>query len=294
MEKHITYEFKTIRDSVRRWLEEDIGPGDVSSLATVSDDHASNAIIHAKQSGIVAGIPIAMMVFEEVDPSLQVKAIVTDGDDVSPGEHLLELNGKTRSILAAERLALNVLQRLSGIATQTRVYVDALTHSDHVPRIVDTRKTTPGMRLLEKYAVRIGGGHNHRFGLYDAVMLKDNHIKAGGGIEVAIRRVRANVPHTLKVEVEVESLQQVQEAVHAGADIIMLDNMSIELMTQAVQLIRQAAPRTIIEASGGVNQSNVREIAQTGVDVISIGGLTHSVKAMDISLDLFEKKEPQI
>jgi len=280
-----------LKDQIRAWLREDIGPGDISSLAILPEGHRSRAVIHAKQAGIAAGLPVAEAVFAEVDASLAVKRVAREGAPLAVGDVLLEVEGSTLSILSGERLALNLLQRLSGIATATRAFVDAVEGVEPKPRIVDTRKTTPGMRQLEKYAVRVGGGHNHRFALFDAVMLKDNHIKAAGGVKEAVARARAYVPHTMRIEVEVESLEQVEQAIEAGADIIMLDNMEPARMLEAVARIRSASTRIVIEASGGVNLTTVRAIAETGVDVISVGGLTHSVKALDISLDLGEKKE---
>jgi nicotinate-nucleotide pyrophosphorylase (carboxylating) len=204
---------------------------------------------------------------------------------VEKGQQIAEVEGSVRSILSGERLALNLLQRLSGIATRTNQYVQAIAGTK--ARVVDTRKTTPGLRLLEKYAVRVGGGHNHRYALYDAVMIKDNHIKGAGGIKQAVDAARATIPHTMKIEVETESLEQVREALEAGADIIMLDNMELERMKEAVALI---AGRAVVEASGGVTLETIRSIAETGVDVISVGALTHSVKALDISLDLNQRK----
>jgi nicotinate-nucleotide pyrophosphorylase (carboxylating) len=279
-----------IKSSVRAWLEEDLGPGDVSSWSVLPEDHQSRAVIHVKEEGIAAGLPVAELVFREINPSLQVRRLAEEGAAVSKGDVLLEIEGSTGSILSGERLALNLLQRLSGIATKTRRFVDQVSDLPSPPRIVDTRKTTPGLRMLEKYAVRIGGGHNHRYGLFDCVMLKDNHIKAAGGITQAIARSRAHIPHTMKIEVEVETLEQAAEAAKAGADLIMLDNMDVETMKEAVQLIRAAAPQIVIEASGGITLDTVRAAAETGVDVISVGELTHSVSSLDISLDLNEKK----
>ncbi len=292
-ESLVTLDLSSVRSSIEAWLREDIGPGDVTSLSIVTPDHASRAVIHAKQAGVVAGLPVAEMVFATVDPALTVKRIAAEGAAIARGDVLLELEGRTLSILTGERLALNLLQRLSGIATRTREFVQALEGVEPRPRIVDTRKTTPGLRLLEKYAVRVGGGHNHRFGLYVAVLLMDNHIKAAGGVLEAVARARAAVPHTMRVEVEVESMEQAEEAIRSGADIIMLDNMSTERMKEAVARIRSANPKTVVEASGGVNLQTVRAIAETGVDVVSVGGLTHSVQALDISLDLNEKKGVQ-
>ncbi|RUS48304.1 carboxylating nicotinate-nucleotide diphosphorylase [Cohnella sp. AR92] len=279
---------EAVRGQIRAWLAEDIGNGDVTTMATVPEGQQSKAIIHAKASGIIAGIPLARMVFETVDPTLTFDAKVSDGDKAEQGTVLAVVEGSSHSILTGERLALNLLQRLSGIASVTRVYVDA---AEGFPvRIVDTRKTTPGHRALEKYAVRIGGGYNHRFGLYDAVMIKDNHIKAAGGIPQAVAAAKARVPHTMKVEVEAESLGQALEAARAGADIIMFDNMSPAAMKDAAVRVRELVPHVLLEASGGVRAEKVREIAASGVNVISVGGLTHSFQALDISLDLNEKK----
>lgn len=273
---------------IKEWLAEDIGTGDITTLTTIPVQQQSKGIIHVKEDGIIAGLPIAELVFHEVDPSLQVTCKVKDGSLVTKGDVIMEVEGRTHSILTGERLALNLMQRLSGIATKTKQFVDALEGLS--TRLVDTRKTTPGHRLLEKYAVRVGGGYNHRFGLYDAVMIKDNHIKGSGSISEAIANARQQIPHTMKIEVEVESLVQAAEAIEAGADIIMLDNMKPELMKQAVQQIRQSAPHLVIEASGGVSLQTIRDIALTGVDVISVGGLTYSFHALDISLDLNAKK----
>jgi nicotinate-nucleotide pyrophosphorylase (carboxylating) len=241
-----------------------------------------------KEDGIIAGLDIAKLVFEIVDPNIEYQALVKDGNRVTKGTVIAEAEGSTHSLLTGERLALNLMQRLSGIATKTRSFVDAL---EGLPtRLVDTRKTTPGHRLLEKYAVRIGGGANHRFGLYDAVMIKDNHIKGAGSIRDAVERARARIPHTMKIEVETESMAQIEEALKSGADIIMFDNMSLEAMTEAVRYVKSQAPHVITEASGGVRLETIRGIASTGVDVISVGGLTYSFHSLDISLDLNEKK----
>ncbi|TMV44300.1 carboxylating nicotinate-nucleotide diphosphorylase [Paenibacillus mesophilus] len=273
---------------IRLWLEEDIGTGDVTTMTTIPLDQQSKGIIHVKESGVAAGMPVAEQVFRIVDPTLVFIAKVQDGAAVEKGTVLAEVSGSTRSILLGERLALNLLQRLSGIATRTRQYVDAL--KGFPVRLVDTRKTTPGHRALEKYAVRVGGGHNHRFGLYDAVMIKDNHIKGAGGITAAITAARAQIPHTMKIEVEVEGFDQLDEALGAGADIIMLDNMAPDAMKRAVDIIKGRAPHTVVEASGSVTLETIENIARSGVDVISVGRLTYSVQALDISLDLNEKK----
>lgn len=286
------YEFGSydyaLREQIRAWLAEDVGSGDITTEATIPPGQQSVAIIHAKESGVVAGLPAARLVFEVVDSSLAFRALVQDGQWVEKGTVLAEVEGSTHSLLTGERLALNLLQRMSGVATKTRGFVDAL---QGLPvRLADTRKTTPGHRLLEKYAVRIGGGSNHRFGLYDAIMIKDNHIKGAGGIAQAVAAARSRIPHTMKIEVEAESMPQVQEALAAGADIIMLDNMPYGQMREAVAAIRIAAPHVIIEASGNVRLDTVKAIAECGVDVISVGGLTYSFNALDISLDLGSKK----
>jgi nicotinate-nucleotide pyrophosphorylase (carboxylating) len=280
---------KQMNHQIRMWLAEDIGNGDITTITTIPADHQSKGIIHVKEAGVICGIPVAEMVFREVDSDVLFLAQVSEGSSVEAGTVIAVAEGSTRSILMAERLALNLMQRLSGIATQTKSFVDAL--DGIIVRLADTRKTTPGHRLLEKYAVRTGGGFNHRFGLYDAVMIKDNHIKASGGIVPAIDAARKSIPHTMKIEVEVESMEQVKEAILAKADIIMLDNMNCADMKRAVDYIKSEAPYITVEASGGVTQQTVKEIALTGVDVISVGGLTSSIKSLDISLDLNEKKE---
>jgi nicotinate-nucleotide pyrophosphorylase (carboxylating) len=278
-------------ESIRQWLREDVGSGDITSLSTIAVGHESKGIIHAKDEGIIAGIPLAKLVFEIVDPSLSFVAHVNEGEVVGRGTILAVVEGNTHSILTGERLALNLLQRLSGVATKTKLFVDIL---QGLPtRLVDTRKTTPGHRMLEKYAVRVGGGANHRFGLYDAVMIKDNHIKGAGSIGQAVSRARAHIPHTMTIEVESENLEQVNEAILAGADIIMLDNMSHSLMKEAVKIIRSKASHIKIEASGNVSLDTIRGIAECGVDIISVGQLTYSFDNLDISLDLNAKKEDQ-
>ncbi|MCM3631345.1 carboxylating nicotinate-nucleotide diphosphorylase [Paenibacillus glycanilyticus] len=277
-----------LRELIRGWLAEDIGSGDITTATTIPAGSQSTAVIHVKESGIIAGLPVARLVFEVVDSSLQFEAKVSDGEYVEKGTVIATVEGSTHSLLTGERLALNLMQRLSGIATKTNAFVAAL---EGLPvRLVDTRKTTPGHRMLEKYAVRVGGGANHRFGLYDAVMIKDNHIKGAGGIRQAVEASRAAIPHTMKIEVEAESLEQVEEALACGADIIMLDNMAPSLITEAVGLIKTRSPHVIVEASGNVRLDTVRAIAACGVDVISVGGLTYSFNALDISLDLNAKK----
>ncbi|WP_431085619.1 carboxylating nicotinate-nucleotide diphosphorylase [Paenibacillus sp. 8b26] len=274
---------------IRSWLREDTGSGDVTTRWTIEPNHQSKAVIHAKESGVVAGLPVAELVFRVVDPSLSFTPLVTDGQWIEQGTVLAEVTGSTHAILTGERLALNLIQRMSGIATRTKSFVDQLQGLS--TRLVDTRKTTPGHRLLEKYAVRVGGGSNHRFGLYDAVMIKDNHIKGAGGIIQAVTRARTHIPHTMTIEVETENMEQIQEALNAGADIIMLDNMSVQDMKEAVRFIREQAPHVKTEASGNVSLDTVRAMAESGVDVISVGRLTYSFRNLDISLDLNAKKD---
>ncbi|MFB7817927.1 carboxylating nicotinate-nucleotide diphosphorylase [Paenibacillus chitinolyticus] len=280
--------FKQIRQNIKLWLDEDIGTGDVTTMYTIPADQQSKGIIHLKESGIVAGLRVAQEVFAEVDENLVFSPQVKEGEFVSKGTVIAIVTGNTRSILKGERLALNLLQRMSGIATRTRQYVNAL---EGLPtRLVDTRKTTPGHRMLEKYAVRVGGGFNHRYGLYDAVMIKDNHIKGAGSITAAVRAARSRIPHTMKIEVEVENFEQLDEAIAVGADIIMLDNMKAADMAKAVSIVKSQAPHVLIEGSGSVTLETIKSLAETGVHVISVGRLTYSVSALDISLDLNEQK----
>lgn len=276
---------RELQRKIEEWLFEDVGHGDITTMTTISADEKGLGILYAKESGIIAGLDIAEQVFHTVDHELDFQRRVAEGSQVKKGDVIAEVTGSVQAILVGERLALNLLQRLSGIATRTQLFVNEIKHTK--ARVVDTRKTTPGLRLLEKYAVRVGGGHNHRFALYDAVMIKDNHSKGAGGIKEAVMKAREAIPHTMKIEVEAESLEQVHEALSAGADIIMLDNMSCEMMREAVHIIQGKA---IIEASGGVTLETVSAIAETGVDVISVGGLTHSVTSLDISLDLNQRK----
>lgn len=275
-----------IRDIVTRALQEDIGHGDLTTVSLVPTDAYTKGIIHVKEAGIIAGLPVAKLVFELIDPTLNFEAKVNDGNRVEKGDIIAEVFGSARAILIGERLALNFLQRLSGIATKTARCVELITY--YQARIVDTRKTTPGLRVLEKYAVRVGGGKNHRFGLFDGVLIKDNHIRLAGGIQQAVIQARQAVPHTVKIEIEVEDLQGVAEALEAKADIIMLDNMSPEQMKEAVRII---AGNALVEASGGVSEETLVEVAKSGVNLISMGALTHSVQALDISLDVEEIKK---
>ncbi len=275
-----------LAEVVERALREDLGFGDITTDRIVPADCLARGLIQSKDNGVLAGIEVARRVFTYLDPQVTFTAFKRDGQTLKPGELIAEISGFARTILSGERVALNFLQRLSGIATQTQRYAEKIKGYSAV--IVDTRKTTPGLRTLEKYAVRMGGGKNHRFGLYDAVLIKDNHIKIAGGIKAAVERVRGQIPHTLKIEVEVESLAQLEEALAAKAEVIMLDNMSPDLLRQAVAL---TGGRALLEASGGVTEATVTEIAATGVDLISVGALTHSVKALDLSLDIGSVKE---
>jgi nicotinate-nucleotide pyrophosphorylase (carboxylating) len=266
-------------------LAEDVGPGDFSTLWTVPPERRALARIVAKAPGVLAGTEVAVEVFRRVDPSLAIDAVAPDGTEVEPGALAMSVQGSARSILTAERTALNFLQRLSGVATVTRRYVEAVAGTG--ARIIDTRKTTPGMRRLEKAAVVAGGGANHRVGLFDMVMIKDNHIAAAGGITAAVQAVRRANDRGLRVEVETTNLDEVREALAAGVDRIMFDNMTPELMRQAVDLVRAAGPaRPETEASGGITLETIGGYARTGVDFISVGALTHSAPALDLSLQL--------
>lgn len=278
-------DWKLIKEFVKQCVYEDIGSGDITTNSIVPAGASAKGIIHIKQSGVVAGLAVAEGVFHLLSPDISFTPKVQDGDNVEYGTVLAEVEGDAKAILTGERAALNFLQRMSGIATQTAFFVEKV--KEYPVRVVDTRKTTPGLRILEKYAVVAGGGYNHRFGLYDAVMIKDNHIKVAGGITQAILAAKKKVSHMVKIEVEVEDLAGVTEALQAKADVIMLDNMDIDTMKQAVAMIGHSA---LVEASGGINKENIVDIAKTGVDIISIGALTHSVKAVDISLDIGQIK----
>jgi nicotinate-nucleotide pyrophosphorylase (carboxylating) len=264
-------------------LREDLAQGDITSEATIPADRQASALMLAKQDGVISGMEAAKAVFTRIDPEIQFDGMVADGDRVTRGTKLAVITGNARSILSAERTALNLIQRLSGIATVTARYVETIAGTGAT--VVDTRKTTPGMRYLEKAAVRHGGGSNHRYNLGDAVLIKDNHLAAIGGehpIRDAVLAAKRRAPHTAKVEVEVVDLAGAQEAVDAGADIIMLDNMSPAEMRAAVSLIGH---RALVEASGGITLETIRSVAETGVDLISSGALTHSAPSLDISLE---------
>ena len=260
-------------------LAEDIHTGDITTLAMLPQARRMRARLVAKEPMVLAGIAVAERVFARLDPTIRFEAAFSDADRLEVGDIIARLEGDAAALLQGERVSLNLLQRMCGIATQTAAFVKELEGTG--ARVVDTRKTTPGLRVLEKYSVRVGGGTNHRTGLYDGVLIKENHIAAAGGILEAVRRARSYIPHTLKVEIETETLEQVALALQAGADIIMLDNMSLAEMSEAVLVI---GGRALVEASGGVNLQSIRAIAQTGVDIISVGALTHSVRAADISM----------
>ena len=266
-------------------LSEDQTFSDPTTGALVPPEIKGNGMLRAKGAGVLAGVAVASAVFQRVDAKLQFQALLPDGSFLSPGDGIARVWGSAGSILRAERIALNFLQRMSGIATDTNRYVRAVQGCP--ARIVDTRKTVPGHRYLDKYAVRMGGGHNHRMTLADGILIKDNHIEAlrsrEMGLGQVVRLALARASHTIKVEVEVETLEQLREALDAGAPIVMLDNMPIETMREAMSMVNG---RAVVEASGGINLETVRAVAETGVDLISIGGLTHSARALDISLDL--------
>lgn len=265
-------------------LLEDIGEGDVTTNTIIPGNHRSKAVLIAKEDFVLAGLPFTERIFKLINSALKFKANKKDGDIVKKGAVIAAINGNTRSLLTAERTALNILQRLSGIATLTYRFTEKV---KGLPvNIVDTRKTTPGLRTFEKYAVRAGGGKNHRFGLFDGILIKDNHINAAGGIEKAVNMAKLKAQHMLKVEVEAKNIREVRSALSAGAEIIMLDNMSIEDIKKSVRMIRSQNPKVIIEASGNINLENIRAVAETGVVLISVGALTHSAAAVDISMDI--------
>ena len=278
-------EMEAVRKIIRRALEEDIRSGDVTTSATLTGSETGLATALAKEDLVVAGMDVFREVFRIRDGGLVFETGLSDGAWAPRGTILATVTGSLASILTAERVALNLFQRMCGIATLTKQFVDTVAGTK--ARILDTRKTMPGLRILDKYSVRIGGGHNHRYGLYDGVLIKDNHIEAAGGIAEAVRRVRGQAPLMVKIEVEVKNLAEVEEALAVGADIIMLDNMSVDAMKKSVQLIGGSA---LVEASGNVTLATVRAIAETGVDFISAGALTHSARAADISLKV--KRRP--
>ncbi len=262
-------------------LDEDIATGDVTTDSIVPPGSAGKASITAKEALLVAGMDVAAMVFSRLDPGIAFETICKDGTMAEPGQTLARISGELRPLLWGERTALNFLQRLSGIATNTRSHVEETKGLD--VRLVDTRKTTPGWRMLEKYAVRVGGADNHRMGLFDGILIKDNHIAAAGGIDSAVARARAGAPHMLRIEVEASDMEQVAQALEAGADIIMLDNMDVDQIRQAVNIIDKKA---LVEVSGGVTKKRIKILAQAGVNILSCGALTHAARSMDISMNI--------
>lgn len=288
-----------VREIVRRALAEDLGTGDVTSESLVPERAMDRAFIVARAPGVLAGIPVAEEVFRQVSLAVRFRALAQDGQAVAAGERVIETHGPARALLAGERVALNFLQRLSGIATLTRRCVEAV--RGHDVKVLDTRKTTPGLRALEKYAVRMGGGVNHRFGLYDQVLIKDNHLRAllpeagdlPGAVRLAVTRARAHLGARMRVEVEAEDLAMVRAAIEAEADIIMLDNMSLDAMREAAAWVRaqrraRGSDRPITEASGGLTLDRLAAVAATGIDTLSLGALTHSVPALDLAMDFDE------
>lgn len=264
---------------IRNALQEDIGLGDVTTMATVEPGVAARAELVAKEDFVLSGIDVAGRVFQLLNVNVKFEKLLEDGQDVRRGEVLAWLKGEASALLQGERVALNLLQRMSGVATLTAQFVRET--AETAATIVDTRKTTPGLRVLEKYSVRMGGGRNHRTSLYDGVLIKENHAAAAGGIAIAVARARQRVPHTLRIEVETRTIEEVREALEAGADILLLDNMDLETLREAVRVV---GGRALTEASGGVNLKTVKAIAETGVNLISVGALTHSYQAVDISM----------
>lgn len=271
------------RNLIETALNEDIGTGDITTSLLIRQKVEVKARLFAKDDLILAGREIFFEVFESIDPKISGKGFFQDGEEVKKGEVVAELRGDARSILKGERVALNFLQHLSGIASLTREITEKITKYN--VKLLDTRKTTPGLRALEKYAVRVGGGSNHRFGLFDGILIKENHIVVAGGIKAAVEKAKANAPNDLKVEVEVKDLKEVRTALEAGADILLLDNMNLDTMEKAVKMVRK---KVLLEASGCINKDNVEAIAKTGVNFISMGVLTHSAPAKDLSLEIVE------
>jgi nicotinate-nucleotide pyrophosphorylase (carboxylating) len=272
-----------IDEAVQRALDEDLGrAGDITSIATIPETTPARAIMVARQAGVIAGLPLAVATFQKLSADINIRPHVGDGAAVTSGGHVLAISGPARAVLAGERTALNFVGRLSGIATLTADYVRQTAGTNM--RICCTRKTTPGLRALEKYAVRCGGGFNHRFGLADAILIKDNHIAVAGGITAVLRRARAHAGHLVKIEIEVDTLAQLREVLDTGlADVVLLDNMDIATLTEAVKL---ANGRVVLEASGGVARDSIAKIAATGVDYVSSGALTHSAQNFDVALDI--------
>ncbi|MCT4585549.1 MAG: carboxylating nicotinate-nucleotide diphosphorylase [Peptostreptococcaceae bacterium] len=269
-----------VKNIIKNALYEDIFTGDITTDNLIDEKNMKTAVITAKENGILCGIDIAIMTFNMLNSTLVFEILKQDGQKVLKGEDVLIIKGSTKDILKAERVALNFLQRMSGIASKTRKYVEEL--NDDSIKLVDTRKTTPNLRILEKYAVKIGGAKNHRFGLYDLVMIKDNHIKASGGIKNAVERIKNNLSHAHKIEVETTCIKEVKEAIESNVDIIMLDNMDNEMIKEAIKIIDKKA---IIEVSGGIDFERLKYLKNLDIDIISLGTLTHSIKSLDLSLN---------
>ena len=272
---------KEIERVITTALKEDIGAGDITTNLIIEKKQQAKAFFLAKEDGVVAGLAIAKMVFQKFDKTIKWKSFIKDGEFVSAGTHIAEVKGSLRALLTGERTALNILQRMCGIATTTNSFVKIVNGTN--AKILDTRKTVPGLRMLDKYAVKIGGGTNHRIGLFDMVLIKDNHIKAAGSITNAVAKIRKGLTKKIKIEVETSNLDEVRETLKNIVDIIMLDNMPVPMMKEAVKII---AGKAKVEASGNVNFKSIKAIAKTGVDFISVGALTHSVKALDISMKI--------
>jgi nicotinate-nucleotide pyrophosphorylase (carboxylating) len=272
-----------IDEAVQRALNEDLGrAGDITSIATIPEATQAHAVMIARQSGVIAGLPLAVAVFQKLSPDINIQAHFRDGGTVASGVHVLTISGPARAVLAGERTALNFVGRLSGVATLTSDYVRHTAGTKL--RICCTRKTTPGLRALEKYAVRCGGGFNHRFGLDDAILIKDNHVAVAGGVRPVLQRARAHVGHLVKIEIEVDTMAQLREVLDTGlADVVLLDNMDVAALTEAVKL---ASGRVVLEASGGVTLQSIAKIAKAGVDYVSSGALTHSAPNFDVALDI--------
>ena len=276
-------EYLGLNDLIKLALQEDIGHQDITTANLISSELQATGIFYAKSVGILAGLTVSQSVFNWLDPKITFTSLKTDGQKLAPGDKIATVRGAAATLLTGERTALNFMQHLSGIATKTHNMAQMI--EPYKAQLVDTRKTTPGLRSLEKYAVKTGGGRNHRQGLFDGVMIKDNHIRVAGGIIPAVNKLRNLIPHTVKIEVEVENLEELEQALQAGADIIMLDNMDINTMRQAVLITDGKA---LLEASGGINEKTIIAVAQTGVDFISSGAITHSAVSLDISFDLSE------
>jgi nicotinate-nucleotide pyrophosphorylase (carboxylating) len=274
-----------IRPMVEAGLREELGPGDTTGGFLVGDDPVQTGQIYAKGTGVVCGLLLADETVRMVDPEAEVEHLVKDGDDMGPGTVLLRIRARASTFFTIERCALDWVQQMSGIATKTRRYVNLVKHTK--VRVTDTRKGWPGLRMLQKYAVRVGGAHNHIFSLHNCVLVKDNHIKIAGGIKNAVELLRAQAQHTFKIEVECETFDQIREALDCGVEVIMFDNMDLDEMREGLKIVNG---RAMVEASGGINESTIVAVAETGVDVISVGDLTHSIRAVDISLDVKDIK----